>query len=82
MPMTDQIAGTIARLGSGYGVIASDLDGEEYFFFHTALSRFGPAFDDLQIGDKVAFTPIEGETSGKFRDKLKAVDVRVTSWSA
>lgn len=52
--------GTIIRIrgDKGYGFLASDLDGREYFFHASALPH--NEFAELQQGDKVEFEPDEG----------------------
>lgn len=64
--------GTIVRLEAekGYGFIKG-ADGADRFFHHTGLEMTTKRFNELRQGDRVAFTPIDGDRG------LKAIEVRV-----
>ncbi|MEK9154815.1 MAG: cold shock domain-containing protein [Patescibacteria group bacterium] len=51
--------GTIKTLKEGYGFISREGETKDLFFHSKELS--GVAFDELKIGDTVAFEIVEGE---------------------
>lgn len=59
-----------------YRVVGTD--GIEYFMPWRNLATFGPAWEDIRVLDECTFTPIAGESSGRWKDRPRAVDVRVT----
>lgn len=53
----------------GYGFISSE--GQDFFFHTSGLQRTTRRFNELNEGDRVEFTPVQGEKG------LRAIEVRV-----
>lgn len=53
----------------GFGFIRSSEDLLEYFFHRSACLADG--FDDLEIGDKVSFEPVESEKGPRARNVVR-----------
>lgn len=68
-----KLRGTIKTIkkAEGYGFITHTATGEDHFFHRSALERTAhTTWDDLELDQKVEFTPVEGPKG------LRAIEVR------
>lgn len=61
--------GVVRKLREGYGFIAGN-DGKDYFLHWTQMMKDTKNFRELQIGDRVEFTPLMGEKGPRAIDVL------------
>jgi cold shock CspA family protein len=56
-----RLDGKIVRLNKGFGFIEG-IDGRDYFFHWSELTKFSKQFRNLQPGDQVQFQPGRTDT--------------------
>lgn len=70
MSSNGHVTGSIRKLKEGYGFIAGD-DGQDYFFHWTAMQITSKNFRELQVQERVEFTPIDGKNG-----RTRAIEIR------
>lgn len=59
------------KKAEGYGFITHTATGEDHFFHRSSLERTTKSWDELELDQRVEFTPVEGPKGAR------AMEVRI-----